>query len=278
VISDAEAPCSEHKQRSRDETSPLLTSSPDVGLTGTGRARVPRLHRARAVMTRACALSATGYKSRPSEETDADLIRQVRTGDRDAFATLHARYRAVVHRFACRMSGSETLAEDITQETFLTLTRGALNYDARQARFSTYLYGMVRHLTTRRLRQERSFVILSGGEEERWRAHEPLIEDSMVEAALRRRTIGRVRQAILTLPPRYRAVLVLCDLQGRDYATTAALVGCAIGTVRSRLHRARELLRRKLARRGSFKELPRKTAHTRGSHGQVAASSSHSPG
>jgi RNA polymerase sigma-70 factor (ECF subfamily) len=166
------------------------------------------------------------------------------------------------------MSGSETMAEDITQETFLMLTRGALNYDASQARFSTYLYGMVRHQTRRRLRQERLFVILSGGEEERWRAHEPLIEDSMVEAALKRRTIGRVRQAILTLPPRYRAVLVLCDLQGRDYATAAALVGCAIGTVRSRLHRARELLRRKLARRGSFKELPSKTAHAGGSHGR----------
>jgi RNA polymerase sigma-70 factor, ECF subfamily len=172
----------------------------------------------------------------------------VRAGDRDAFAALHDRYQALVFRFACLMSGSESVAEDITQETFLTLTRGVRRYDAAQARFSTYLYGMVRHLTTRRLRRERVFVILPGGEAERWRAQEPLIEDAMVEAALKRRTIGRVRRAVATLPPRYRDVVVLCDLHGRDYAAAAERLGCAVGTVRSRLHRGRELLRRKLAR------------------------------
>jgi RNA polymerase sigma-70 factor, ECF subfamily len=195
---------------------------------------------------------APGLPGRPAdrcqEPADDDLIRGVRTGDRDAFATLHARYRTVVYRFAVQMSGSETVAEDITQETFLTLTRGARRYDAGQARFSTYLYGIVRHLTTRRMRRERMFVILSGSDDERWRAHEPLIEDAMVETALKRRTIGRVRRAILTLPPRYRDAVVLCDLQGRDYVGAAAILGCALGTVRSRLHRGRDLLRRKLAR------------------------------
>ena len=144
------------------------------------------------------------------------------------------------------MSGSETLADDITQETFLVLVRGVLTYDAGQARFSTYLYGMVRHLATRRRRGEGRFVILSGGNAERGLPNKPTIEEAMVEAALRRSTIVLVRRALLTLPKSYREAVVLCDLHDRDYAAAAARLGCAIGTVRSRVHRGRELLRRKL--------------------------------
>lgn len=138
-------------------------------------------------------------------------------------------------------------ADDLTQETFLVLIRGVLRYDARQARFATYLYGVVRSLATRRLRGERRFVILSGVEAERGRASEPSSEHVMVEAAMRRRAIGLVRRAILTLPKPYREAVVLCDLHDRDYAAAAARLGCAIGTVRSRVHRGRALLRRKLS-------------------------------
>jgi RNA polymerase sigma-70 factor, ECF subfamily len=179
---------------------------------------------------------------------DEELLRSVERGDRDAFVTLYRRYQDVVHGFAFHMSGSETIAEDITQETFLALTRGARRYNASAAKFSTYLYGMVRHLTRRRLRRDRVFVTLTGASPDRWKAREPLVEQSMIEAASKRQTIERVRRAVLSLPPRYREVVVLCDLHARGYADAAAIVGCAVGTVRSRLHRGRDLLRQKLGR------------------------------
>jgi RNA polymerase sigma-70 factor (ECF subfamily) len=181
------------------------------------------------------------------EPPDETLLRSVEHGDRDAFIALYGRYRDVVYRFAFHMSGSDTTAEDITQDTFLALTRGARRYDPSQARFTTYLYGMVRHLTRRRLRQDRVFATLTGMNPDRWTAREPLVEQALVEAASTQATIERVRRSVLSLPPRYREVVVLCDLHHRGYAEAAAIIGCSVGTVRSRLHRSRELLRRKLA-------------------------------
>lgn len=181
------------------------------------------------------------------EPTDEMLLRSVEHGDRDAFIALYGRYRDVVYRFAFHMSGSDTAAEDITQETFLALAHGARRYDPSKARFSTYLYGMVRHLTRRRLRRDRVHATLTGMNPDRWMAREPLVEQSLVDAAATQETIERVRRAVLSLPPHYREVVVLCDLHHRGYADAASIVGCSVGTVRSRLHRSRELLRRKLA-------------------------------
>jgi len=62
--------------------------------------------------------------------------------------------------------------------------------------------------------------------------------------------VESLRKAILALPPHYREVVVLCDLNEMDYAGAAEILGCAVGTVRSRLHRARELILKKLCARG----------------------------
>ena len=183
----------------------------------------------------------------PPGPPDDTLLMALGQGDRDAFVTLYRRYHEIVHRFAFQMSGSDTVAEDITQETFLALTSGARRYDASQAKFSTYLYGIVRHLTRRRLRRDRVFVTITGANADRWQASEPLVEQALVEAASAQQTIERVRRAVLSLPPRYREVVVLCDLHGKSYGDAAAIVGCSLGTVRSRLHRSRALLRQKLA-------------------------------
>lgn len=183
----------------------------------------------------------------PSEPSDEELLRLAAGADREAFIALYRRYQDMVHRFAFQMSGSRTAAEDITQDTFLALMNGARHYNASEAGFSTYLYGMVRHLTRRRLRRDRVLVTLTGGNVDRWTSREPLVEQTLVEAASKQQAIERVRRAVLSLPPRYREVVVLCDLHGRDYVDAAAIIGCAVGTVRSRLHRGRDLLRRKLA-------------------------------
>lgn len=189
-----------------------------------------------------------------SERPDDELLRLVAGGDRGALAALCRRYQDVIYGFAFQMSGREAVAEDIAQETFLVLVRGARRYNANQAKLSTYLYGIVRHLTRRRLRRDRIFVTLTGQNADRWRAREPLIEQSLVEAAATQQTIERVRRAVLSLPPRYREVVVLSDLHGRSYTEVATIIGCAVGTVRSRLHRGRDLLRQKLGRVGSCVE------------------------
>src|SRR5687767_16011560 len=95
------------------------------------------------------------------EPSDLDLIRRTAAGDREAFAALYRRHHAAVYRFARLMTGSGAVAEDVVQEVFLVLMRNASRYDASRATLSTYLYGVARHHTRRRLSRERRFVALA---------------------------------------------------------------------------------------------------------------------
>jgi RNA polymerase sigma-70 factor, ECF subfamily len=183
-----------------------------------------------------------------SDVSDEELLRRIGDGDQEAFVALYRRYQNVVYGFALQMCGSQPAAEDIAQETFLALARKAPRYRARDAKFSMYLYGIVRHLTTFRRRRDRVLAAFGAGDADRWKAHEPLVEQALVDAASTQETIQRVRRAVLSLPARYREVIVLCDLHGRGYIETARIIGCAVGTVRSRLHRGRVLLRQKLGK------------------------------
>jgi RNA polymerase sigma-70 factor, ECF subfamily len=181
--------------------------------------------------------------ARPAE-SDQALVARTAAGDREAFATLYRRHQAAIYRFARLMTGSPTAAEDIVQEVFLVLMKDAARYEAQRAALTTYLFGMARRLTRRRLLRERRFVdIGSSRGASRW----SVTPD--VSAALERRdALQQLRCAILSLPSRYREVVVLCDLQDVPYETAAASIGCAVGTIRSRLHRARRLLARKVRR------------------------------
>jgi RNA polymerase sigma-70 factor (ECF subfamily) len=200
----------------------------------------------RAVMgktaARRCGLLAGSFP----DLTDDELLRLVAYGHRDALGALFTRFQNVVFRFAFQMSGNVSLAEDVTQETFIVLMRSAARYQPRNAKVSTYLYAIVRNLTRKRLNKE-ARESRNGS----WIRHllgteTPPAEQNMIEATERRDNIERVRQAVLSLPQRYREVVVLCDLHGRDYAEASAIIGCPVGTVRSRLHRGRDLLRGKL--------------------------------
>lgn len=181
--------------------------------------------------------------ARPAE-SDQALVERTAAGDREAFATLYRRHQGAVYRFARLMTGSATAAEDIVQEVFLVLMNDAARYDAQRAALTTYLFGMARHVTRRRLLQERRFVDIGSS---RGAARWSVTPD--VSAALERRdALQQLRCAILSLPSRYREVVILCDLQDVPYDTAAASIGCAVGTIRSRLHRARQLLATKLRR------------------------------
>jgi RNA polymerase sigma-70 factor (ECF subfamily) len=178
---------------------------------------------------------------------DGDLLRLIAIGDRDAFSALYHRYQDIVFRFALQMSGSDVVAADVTQDVFLlVLTRHANRYDPSQASFSTYLYGVARHMTRRRLHRERRFVTL--GRETRTASErpEPIVAGSALDDVVKQQRIEQVRRAVVSLPSRYREVIVLCDLHEHSYAEASAIIGCAVGTVRSRLHRGRSLLHDKL--------------------------------
>ena len=177
---------------------------------------------------------------------DYELLRLMMAGDECAFAMLYQRRQGAVYRFAIQMSGSESIAEDVTQEVFLLLMRAAAGYDPTRGSLSAYLYGIARNFVLRRLQQEQRFASIDDhqdrrGDGERFAARGDLLAD-----LTRSQTIEIVRAAVLSLPPRYREVVVLCDLQEISYVEAADVLDCAVGTVRSRLHRARALLAEKL--------------------------------
>ncbi|HET6671464.1 MAG TPA: RNA polymerase sigma factor [Pyrinomonadaceae bacterium] len=181
--------------------------------------------------------------------SDCELLRLLRGGDPNALATLYQRRQRGIYRFALQMSGSTSIAEDITQEVFLVLIHDNSNFDETRGSLNSFLFGVARNHVLRRLQRERFYSPLETKDTD---GGDPLLPQALVtkdgplDELSRTETIESVRKAVLALPERYREVVVLCDLQELSYAETAAVLGCAVGTVRSRLHRGRTLLSNKL--------------------------------
>jgi RNA polymerase sigma-70 factor, ECF subfamily len=176
--------------------------------------------------------------------SDHDLLRLMAAGDEEAFATLYRRHQGQLYRFALLMSGSPAVADDITQEVFLALMRDRERYDATRGPLAAFLYGIARHQVLRCLRRESAYNALdeklADGAASAMQ-HLIALDDpfaDLVESEM----INAVRQAVLALPARYREVIVLCDFQELSYAEAALALDCALGTVSSRLNRARALL------------------------------------
>jgi RNA polymerase sigma-70 factor (ECF subfamily) len=178
--------------------------------------------------------------------SDNDLLRQMLAGDEDALAQLYHRRHASVYRFALQMSGSKSIAEDVTQEVFLFLMRQGHVFDPARGALNAFLLGVARNHVLRRLRVEHLLSPLADDNEDEGGGFQVATELCPLEDLTRAETIENVRKAVLSLPPKYREVVVLCELQDVSYAETGEILGCAIGTVRSRLHRARALLLTKL--------------------------------
>jgi RNA polymerase sigma-70 factor, ECF subfamily len=179
---------------------------------------------------------------------DDELLALLRAGDDIAFVTLYRRRQGGIYRFALRMSGSEAVAEDVTQEVFMTLMRGDGHYDPSRGSFSAYLFGVARNYVRRRLEKDRflSPINEDGGDWETSTPESLIALNDPLGDLTRKETIASVRQAVLALPAHYREVVVLCDLQEMSYADAADALGLPVGTVRSRLHRARAMLVEKL--------------------------------
>jgi RNA polymerase sigma-70 factor (ECF subfamily) len=185
-------------------------------------------------------------KTTPGSPDDGELLRSMLAGDEEALATLYRRRQGSVYRFALQMSGSPTLAEDVTQEVFMALLRDGSTYDAARGPLTWFLLGMARNLVRQRLGREHFYASLADESSDTSGSHESQSECNPLEELARNEIIETVRKAVLSLPPRYREVVVLCELQELSYAEAAAILDCAIGTVRSRLHRGRALLIEKM--------------------------------
>jgi RNA polymerase sigma-70 factor (ECF subfamily) len=184
-----------------------------------------------------------------TEIRDEQLLRMMQGGDEDAFTTLYRRRQGGIYRFVLEMSGSPSLAEDVTQEVFMALIRDSRGYDPSRGSLGAYLLGMARHHALRLIKRDRTYVSISPTRDGSWDSGDlaPLSPENPHSEMSRRESIHWVQQAILSLPEHYREAVVVCDLNEMSYEDAASVLGCSVGTVRSRLHRGRALLIQKLA-------------------------------
>jgi RNA polymerase sigma-70 factor (ECF subfamily) len=149
----------------------------------------------------------------PVEPTDEDLLRRTMAGDSAAFGALYDRRQPSVYRFALRMSGSPSLANDVTQDVFVALMRDGHQFDPERGSVAAYLFGMTRHRVIRTLTRERRAVSLSSGngadpdadEVDRHTLDRLLVApDEPIDHLLKGETVDAVRQAVSGLPVHYR--------------------------------------------------------------------------
>lgn len=171
------------------------------------------------------------------EPSDDDLVAGAARGDRDAFAALYRRRRPDVYRFALHMTGNAHAAEDIAQDVFMVVIRDAARYVPGRSGVVPWLLGIARNYVRRRGGERRAEALPDERD-----AQALVVEAGQIDAIGRAQQAVRLRVALIALPRVYREAVVLCDLQELTYADAAAALGCAIGTIRSRLHRGRTLL------------------------------------
>jgi RNA polymerase sigma-70 factor (ECF subfamily) len=177
-----------------------------------------------------------------TEPTDLELLDRMAGGDREALAIIFRRHHATVYRFSRQMLGSIEAAEDVTQDVFVALTKGAGRFDPAVASLSTYLYGIARHLVLQRYKRSRSRVEVNIDTVLDQDEAPFAITSDPAEMLTRAQASRELRRTILRLPVHYREVIVLCELNGLSYEDAAAIIRCPVGTVRSRLSRARQIL------------------------------------
>ncbi len=183
------------------------------------------------------------------QEAVEDLVERAKAGDRPAFGQLVEAYQDKIYGYASRMLGDPDEAEDVAQETFVRAYR-SLPHFRGAASFHTWLYRIASNLAIdvarRNRRQSTGNFSLDEPLESEEGDYEREIADesgSPEQLAARREMQELVRQAVAELPEKLRAVVVLYELQGESYEDIAEILGCPLGTVKSRLFNARSQLK-----------------------------------
>lgn len=175
------------------------------------------------------------------DRSDESLLGRLAQGCEAAFLVIYRRRQRSVYRYSLHMAGDEEVAADVVQETFMALLREAGRLDPALGTVQAWLFAVARKQVLRALAAKRRYLSLDEDT-----GSEPLIDGCVLEDLEQSQLLEKLRDLIPTLPPVYREVLVLCDMQGLAYEEVATIAACPVGTVRSRLHRARALLAGKL--------------------------------
>ena len=175
--------------------------------------------------------------------TDERLLERAASGDGTAFQILYERYRDGIFRFAYRLIGSIEAAEDVTHDCFLSLIKEPGRYDPGRASLRTYLYAAARNLALKQFNYFSRATAIDELQEEPGAG-----SDGPIRHVLDNELSSHIEKAIASLAPLQREALVLFEYEDLSLAEIAAVVGADVGTVKSRLFRARETMRQRLAR------------------------------
>jgi len=186
--------------------------------------------------------------------TDNDLVREFIAGNDAAFTQLVTKYKDALARYLNAMVGSPEIADDLSQETFLRVYKNIRRY-SHIYQFSTWIYRIATNLAIdeMRYRQRRGQVFYRNIWGKRQEDQDSAPEFQLLDARsgprdeiLRKESGRKLSEAIRSLPGKYRVVFVMKEVQELPYETVAKVLNCSAGTVKSRLHRARGLLQKKL--------------------------------
>jgi len=175
------------------------------------------------------------------------LLARMKSGDETAFDQLYRRHKDAVYRFALLYSGSAAQAADVTQDTFMHLISHPEGYDPARGAIGAWLCGVARNLARRSLGHREDATDPAELADDAALDASQVDAQTPLERVLRNEAAEAVRRAVASIAPHYRDVLVLCELSDLSYAEAAQVCGIDIGTVRSRLHRARAQLAARLS-------------------------------
>jgi len=176
---------------------------------------------------------------------DAQLIARAQRGDEEAFAALFEAHKRRVYSLCLRMTGNTAEAEDLTQEAFLQLYRKISTFRGESA-FSTWLHRLAVNVVLMHLRKKGLQQISL--DEVDTSQDEPVKRDYGSDDRRLTGSVDRIglQKAIADLPPGYRAVFVLHDVEGYEHNEIAEIMKCSVGNSKSQLHKARMKLRERL--------------------------------
>ncbi len=194
-------------------------------------------------------------------DVDQELVARFKDGDGQAFALLLERYQRSVFGMLRNMSpwGNET-AEDLCQETFMRAFHGLPAFQGG-SKFKTWLFRIATHVGITEIRKRKALKrsgrtwSIHGDEDKGISSIDPVSSaQDPSDALLKEEALNCLRLAIDSIPPLWRSVLVLRDQEGKSYEEISEILGLPVGTVRSRLHRARSRVREALETMGMGRE------------------------
>jgi RNA polymerase sigma-70 factor, ECF subfamily len=189
--------------------------------------------------------------SRPEPESlqrlaDEDLMTLVDTKDSDAFAVIYDRHGGAAYSLAHRIVGEAGMAEDVTQEAFLSIWRSTARFDAARGSVRAWVLGIVRNRAIDALRRAARPAPKLDQDDEAVLESQPAEQRTEVEA-IRRETAGRLRQALGVLPREQSRVIELAYFGGFSHSEIADMLGAPIGTIKGRMRLGLEKIRATLA-------------------------------